>query len=56
MGYYININEVGGSYAALIFSISNTFATLPGILAPYVVSLLTSNVLYLIWKNLHSSH
>ena len=43
-GYIININEVGGIYSGILFGISNTFGTIPGIVAPYIVGLLTSNV------------
>jgi ACS family sodium-dependent inorganic phosphate cotransporter-like MFS transporter 5 len=43
-GFIININEVGGVYSGVLFGVSNTFGTLPGILAPYIVSILTSNV------------
>ncbi len=31
-------------YAGVLFGITNTFSTLPGIIAPYVVSALTPNV------------
>ena len=43
-GYVININEVGGVYSGILFGFSNTFGTIPGILAPYVVDILTPNV------------
>jgi hypothetical protein len=39
-----NINEIGGSYAGMLFGISNTIATLPGIFAPAMVGLITVNV------------
>jgi ACS family sodium-dependent inorganic phosphate cotransporter-like MFS transporter 5 len=39
-----NINEIGGSYAGMLFGISNTIATLPGIFAPHIVGLITVNV------------
>jgi ACS family sodium-dependent inorganic phosphate cotransporter-like MFS transporter 5 len=44
-GYIISINEVGGIYSGVLFGISNTFGTIPGIVAPYIVSVLTSNVI-----------
>lgn len=47
-GYIININEVGGIYSGVLFGISNTFGTIPGIVAPYIVGLLTTNVSYCI--------
>lgn len=40
-GYGVNINEIGGQYAGILYGVSNTFATIPGIVAPYVVGLLT---------------
>jgi len=30
-GYLINMNDVAGPYAGIIFGISNTFGTIPGI-------------------------
>lgn len=39
-----NINEIGGSYAGMLFGISNTIATLPGIFAPDIVGLITIHV------------
>ena len=44
-GFIININEVGGVYSAVLFGISNTFGTIPGILVPWIVSILTVNVI-----------
>ena len=29
-GYLINMNDIAGPYAGIIFGISNTFATVPG--------------------------
>lgn len=43
-GYIVNINEVGGVYSGILFGISNTFGTIPGIVAPYIVGVLTPNV------------
>ena len=43
-GYNISLYEVGGIYSGILVGISNTVATLPGILAPYIVSVLTGNV------------
>jgi ACS family sodium-dependent inorganic phosphate cotransporter-like MFS transporter 5 len=43
-GFVVNTNEVCGKYSSVLFGISNTVSTLPGIIAPYVVSLLTQNV------------
>lgn len=43
-GFLVNINEIGGDYAGILCGISNTIATLPGILAPLIVGIITSNV------------
>ncbi len=43
-GFMVNINDISASYSAIVFGISNTFATIPGIIAPYVVGVLTANV------------
>lgn len=43
-GFQVNINEIGGNYSGVLFGISNTFATISGILAPYIVGVLTSKV------------
>lgn len=45
-GLIVNINEVGGNYSGILYGISNTFATLPGIIAPYLVGLITTSVSY----------
>lgn len=44
-GYQVNMNEIGGCYSGVLLSISNTFATISGIVAPYFVGVLTPNVL-----------
>lgn len=43
-GYLININDIAGPYAGIIFGISNTFASIPGIVSPYIASALTPHV------------
>ncbi|KAK7092725.1 sialin-like isoform X2 [Littorina saxatilis] len=40
-GYFINHGDIAPAYAGTMFGISNTAATIPGILAPFVVSALT---------------
>lgn len=40
-GYGVNVNDIAGQYAGVLYGISNTFATIPGIVAPYVVGILT---------------
>jgi hypothetical protein len=43
-GFLANINEIGGSYAGMLFGLQNTVATLPGIIAPYLVGVITTHV------------
>lgn len=43
-GYFINHGDIAPPYAGTLFGISNTAATVPGILAPYIVAALTPNV------------
>jgi hypothetical protein len=43
-GYLVNINDIAGSYSGIVFGISNTIATVPGILSPYVAGALTKHV------------
>jgi len=37
-------NDIAPAYAGIVFGISNTFATIPGIISPYVVGALTEKV------------
>jgi ACS family sodium-dependent inorganic phosphate cotransporter-like MFS transporter 5 len=46
-GFLVNINEISGSYSSVLFGISNTFGTISGIVAPYLVGLLTPNVKFI---------
>jgi MFS transporter, ACS family, solute carrier family 17 (sodium-dependent inorganic phosphate cotransporter), member 5 len=50
-GFCVNINDIGGQYSGLLFGISNTFATIPGIIAPYIVSIMTPNVSCFIFES-----
>ena len=43
-GVMVNHADVAPKYASLLFGISNTFATLPGFLAPIAIGKLTTNV------------
>lgn len=43
-GFIVNINEVGGIYSGILFGISNCIATIPGLIAPYIVGVITSDV------------
>lgn len=40
----LTANDVAPAYAGIVFGISNTFATLPGIISPYIVGALTEKV------------
>jgi hypothetical protein len=37
-------NDMAPAYAGIVYGISNTFATIPGIVSPYVVGTLTEKV------------
>ena len=37
-------NDIAPAYAGIVFGISNTLATIPGIISPYVVGALTEKV------------
>lgn len=41
----VNSNDVAAGYAGIVFGISNTFATIPGIVSPYLVGVITKNVI-----------
>ena len=43
-GYLININDIAGPYSGIIFGISNTMATLTGIISPFIASTITKHV------------
>ncbi|CAF1239777.1 unnamed protein product [Adineta steineri] len=40
-GFVLVANDIAPRYAGVVFGISNTFATIPGIISPYVVGALT---------------
>ena len=40
----VNINDIGGKYSSVIYGISNTFGTIPGLISPYIASALTPHV------------
>ena len=41
----VNYNDVAGPYAGILFGMVNTIGTIPGIIAPYLVGVLTKNVI-----------
>ncbi len=43
-GWSLVANDIAPAYAGIIFGISNTFATIPGIISPYIVGTLTEKV------------
>ncbi len=43
-GFLVNYNDICGKYAGMVLGIGNTFASIPGILAPYLVGFVTKNV------------
>jgi ACS family sodium-dependent inorganic phosphate cotransporter-like MFS transporter 5 len=48
-GFMVNLNDIGGkNYSGVLYGISNTFGTLPGIISPYFVGLMTPQVEYLV--------
>jgi hypothetical protein len=36
-GFLVNINDLSGHYSGIVFGISNTFATIPGIVSPFLI-------------------
>lgn len=42
-GFFINHGDIAPPYAGTLFGISNTLATIPGILSPYIVSAMTKD-------------
>ena len=49
-GSQVNVNEIGGKFSGVLYGISNTFATIPGIVAPYIVSVITTNQTQEEWR------
>lgn len=42
-GYGVNAIDIAGKYAGVFYGISNTLATIPGIVVPYLVGVITKN-------------
>ena len=40
----VNINDIAGPFSGVVFGITNTFGTMPGIIAPYIVGVITKDV------------
>jgi len=47
-GCMVNHVDIAPPFAGILFGISNTAATVPGVISPYTVGLLTTNVRMLI--------
>ena len=43
-GYFINYVDIAPKFASLLFAVANTIASIPGFVAPYVISVITVNV------------
>ncbi len=43
-GFVVNMVDIVPPFAGILFGISNTVATIPGILAPYAIGVITSDV------------
>lgn len=50
-GFQVNINEIGGDFSGILFGISNTFATISGIVSPYIVGVLTPDSTQHEWQH-----
>lgn len=48
--FFINHGDIAPEYAGTIFGITNTGASIPGIIAPYVVGAITQNKLQSEWQ------
>ncbi len=53
-GHLVNINDISGPYSGILLGISNTIATIPGIISPYVAGVLTPNVIILCYFDWNS--
>jgi MFS family permease len=49
-GYYVNINDVSGPYSSVVFGISNTFGSIPGLICPYITAVITKNKTQKEWQ------
>ena len=49
-GYLVNINDISGPFAGIVFSISNAFSTIPGMISPLIASVLTPHGTQEEWK------
>lgn len=49
-GYYVNINDVAGPFSGVVFGISNTFGSIPGLICPYITAVLTTHQTQKEWQ------
>ena len=47
-GCFVNHADIAAPFAGILFGLSNSCATIPGIIAPYLVGVLTPNVSYFV--------
>ena len=47
----MNINDASGSFCGVLFGVSNTIATIPGIVSPYLVGVITPQVTKNLFNN-----
>ena len=45
-GYLVSFNDIGGSFSGIIYGLANTIGTSTSILAPFLVGVLTTNVIF----------
>lgn len=50
-GFLVTFNDIGGKFAGIVFSLSNSIGMLSGVFAPYVVAILTTNKTQEEWRN-----
>lgn len=49
-GFLVNANDYAGSYAGMAFGLSNSFASVPGMVAPYMVGVITKTQAQSEWR------
>lgn len=46
-GYLVSFNDVGGPLAGIIYGVANTIAMIAGFLAPFLMGILTTEVIHI---------
>jgi MFS transporter, ACS family, solute carrier family 17 (sodium-dependent inorganic phosphate cotransporter), member 5 len=44
VGFHVNTYEIAGPFTGIIIGLTNLWGTLPGVIGPYFVSIITTNV------------